>query len=631
MEASVNDKTGSGLDAMSWDAIEKAETLYGLLTDVCDRFGQHDAFSYQLLSKPNSPAETYTWGDLHHAVTQTANMFRDLGIGEEDVVGYLLPNTSETVLTLLGGMVAGRICPINPLLGVDQIVGILQSANVRVLVTLRSFPKTDIAQKASAATARTPSIRHVIEVDMLCYLKPPKAWIAGLLRPKNPVGHTASVVDFAKTVATYPGKALSFADPQQDRIVALFHTGGTTGIPKLVQHRQSGIIYNGWCSTTIGIDHESVIICPLPLFHVFAAYVVMISAMTTGAHVVFPTPAGYRGEGVFDNFWKLIEHWRVTYIITVPTALAALMQRPVDADVSSLKMALCGSAALPVELYSRFEDATGIKILEGYGLTEATCLVSANPADGVKKSGTVGFPFPHTHVRILDCAADGAIRRECAPGEVGEICVANPGVVPGATYMDPDRNHGLYADTSWLRTGDLGLFDDEGYLCITGRIKDLIIRGGHNIDPAVIEEALAGHDTIAMSGAVGQPDERLGEVPCVYVELVEGAQATPHDLLAFAEEVIDDRLATPAHVEILPVLPKTAVGKVFKPDLRKMAIKRVLATALAAIDIPATVNVDEEASRGLVATVQLANSTADREQCQELLGAYAVQWEICDA
>ncbi len=605
-------------------------TIYGLLTAVRDSHGQRDAISYQLLSDPAARAETFSWATLHCEVTRTANMFRDLGIGSGDVVAYLLPNTSETVLTLLGGMVAGKVCPINPLLGVDQIVGILEAADAKILVTLKSSPKTDIAQKASAAVARVPSISHVIEVDLLRPLTPPQSWIASLMRPRNPVNHPARRLDFNRTVATYPGHALNFPDPQEDRIIALFHTGGTTGTPKLVQHRQNGVIYNGWCSLTVGIDHESVIICPLPLFHVFAAYVVIISAATNGAHVVFPTPAGYRGEGVFDNFWQLVERWRVTYIITVPTALAALMQRPVDADISSLRMALCGSAALPVELYSRFEKATGIEILEGYGLTEATCLVSGNPAEGLKKSGTVGIPFPHTDVRILDCAPDGTIREECPPGEVGEICVTNPGVAPGETYTDPDRNQGLYADGSWLRTGDLGLFDDEGYLSITGRIKDLIIRGGHNIDPAIIEEALAGNDLIAMSGAVGQPDERLGEVPCVYVELVEGADATPQDLLAFAKRVIEDHLAVPAHLEILDALPKTAVGKVFKPDLRKLAIQRVLAGTLADLDIPATIAVEEEPSRGLVATVQLTRPDRDRERCEECLGAYAVQWSIQD-
>ena len=169
------------------------------------------------------------------------------------------------------------------------------------------------------------------------------------------------------------------------------------------------MIYQGWLSSELLVSEEDVIVCPLPLFHVFAAYPVLMAAVSSGAHIVMPTPAGYRGDGVFDNFWKLIERWKGTFMVTVPTAAAALMQRPVDADVSTLKTAFCGSAPLPVELFNRFQKATGVTILEGYGMTEATTLVSVNPFDGVKKIGSVGLPFPYTDVKILDCAADGSV------------------------------------------------------------------------------------------------------------------------------------------------------------------------------------------------------------------------------
>ena len=147
--------------------------------------------------------------------------------------------------------------------------------------------------------------------------------------------------------------------------------------------------------------------CPLPLFHVFAAYPILMSCLMTGAQMVMPTPQGYRGEGVMDNFWKLIARHKVSFLITVPTAVAALMQRKVDADVSTLRLAISGSAAMPVELFHRFEEATGVRVMEGYGMTEATCLVSINPPYGERKIGSVGFPFPYTDVRILHCDADG--------------------------------------------------------------------------------------------------------------------------------------------------------------------------------------------------------------------------------
>ncbi|MYI68790.1 MAG: AMP-binding protein, partial [Boseongicola sp. SB0673_bin_14] len=379
---------------------------------------------------------------------------------------------------------------------------------------------------------------------------------------------------------------------------------------------------------SILFDADSVIMCPLPLFHVFAVDPILMSAICSGAHVVFPTPAGYRGDGVFDNFWKLVERWQATFIIGVPTAFSALMQRPVNADISSVKTAFSGSAPLPIELYRKFESACGVEVIEGYGLTEATCLVSCNPIGGVKKVGSVGIPFPYTDVKILR-ATDGG-PEECAIEEVGEICVSNPGVVAGGTYTEAEKNADLYHFDRYLRTGDLGRVDGDGYIWITGRAKDLIIRGGHNIDPAVIEEALAGHESVALAGAIGQPDAHAGELPCAYVELVAGASVTPDDLTSFAEDRISERAALPKYIEIVDELPKTAVGKIFKPDLRRMAIRRVYNAALEADGHAARVaDVVEDKRLGLVARLD-GRDEADEAAITETLGVYTRPWQWAD-
>jgi acyl-CoA synthetase (AMP-forming)/AMP-acid ligase II len=344
--------------------------------------------------------------------------------------------------------------------------------------------------------------------------------------------------------------------------------------------------------------------------------------------MVMPTPAGYRGEGVFDNFWKLVERWKATFIITVPTAAAALMQRKVDADVSSLRYALCGSAPLPQVLFKQFEAATGVKILEGYGMTEATCLISCNPPNGERKIGSVGLPFPYTDVRILHCDEAGAITKECGVDEVGEICVANPGIRAGATYTDPSKNAGLYADGKYMRTGDLGRIDADGYLWITGRAKDLIIRGGHNIDPALIEEALAGHPAVAFVGAIGQPDQHSGEVPAAYVERKAGANVESADLIAYAESKVGERAAHPKYVEIMEELPKTAVGKVFKPALRQSAIARVYSKALADAGIDASVTAEEDKKLGQIAVVKLNGDGVSEEAINAVLGAFPRPWRL---
>jgi fatty-acyl-CoA synthase len=609
---------------MPWADRGTARSMYEFLGRAAKAHGDRSAVSFQLTSDPADKGETQTWAQLHARVTRTANLFRSLGVGEKDVVAYVLPNSSETVQVLLGGMVAGIVNPINPLLDPEQIGAILRETKAKVVVTLRAFPKTDLSARVAEALTHAPNVKTVLEIDLLRYLHPPKKWIAHFLRPKGAITHSARVLNFRTEVEKQPSDRLTFADATDDRVAAYFHTGGTTGMPKVAQHKVSGMVYNGWLGHRLLFRETDVVICPLPLFHVFAVYPILMSMIASGAHVVFPTPAGYRGEGVFDNFWKLVERWRVTYMVTVPTALAALMQRPVNADVSSLRGAFSGSAPLPIELFNRFEKATGVQIVEGYGLTECTCLVSVNPPDGAKKIGSVGIPFPYTHVRILHTNGNGGFR-ECAVDEIGEICVANPGVFEGSTYTEVDKNHKLFAEDRYLRTGDLGRIDADGYLYITGRAKDLIIRGGHNIDPAMIEEALMGHPAVGFVGAIGQPDAHAGELPCAYVELVKGATVSVAELAEYAREHIPERAAVPKHIEILSELPKTAVGKVFKPDLRRSAISRVLNAELAEAGLSArVVEVAEDKKRGLVARL---SPKQDEAGVQALMGKFTTQWD----
>ncbi|MGR3500711.1 acyl-CoA synthetase [Pseudaestuariivita sp.] len=609
-------------NAMPWDQRDKAVTLWDMLSHTAERFPSRPAISYQILSGPKDKAETLSWSELQAQTAQAANLFRSLGVGPTDVVAYLLPNANETVLTLLGGCVAGIANPINPLLDAEQIGAILRETNAKVLVTLKGFPKTDVPQKADAAVALAPNVETVLEVDLNRYLTPPKSWIVPLIRPKVQVTHKAKVLNFRAELAKQP-RTLAFEDVKEDRVAAYFHTGGTTGMPKVAQHKYSGIIYNGWLGDTLLFTEEDNVICPLPLFHVFACHVILMACLSSGAHVIFPTPQGYRGDGVFDNFWKLVERWKITFVITVPTAISAMMQRPVDADVSSIKTSFSGSAPLPLELFKRFEKATGVSIVEGYGLTEATCLVSINPVDGEKKVGSIGIPFPYCDVRIVKQTPDGPV--ECETDEIGEICVSNPGVFPGNTYTEADKNVDLYYWGTHLRTGDLGRMDADRYLWITGRAKDLIIRGGHNIDPAEIEEALLGHDAVAFAGAIGQPDAHSGELPCAFVELVSGASVTTDELMAYCKEQVLERAAQPKHLEILDELPKTAVGKVFKPDLRKSAITRVYNAALSEAGVDAQVtSVIDDKKRGLVAQV---SGKADDDAITHVLGAYTRPWD----
>ena len=615
---------------MPFDARIDARTVYQQLSATAGKFPNRPAVTFQIKSGENDKAESLSWSEYKGKVTAAANMFRADGIGLDDVVAYVLPNCNETAITLLAGATAGIVNPVNPLLDPEQIGAILRETGAKAVVTLAPFPKTDVAQKVAQAVALAPNVKTIYQVDLKRYLSPPLSWIVPLIRPKVEASHSARVVDFNAEMARHSSAALSFEDVDNDRFCSMFHTGGTTGMPKVARHRHVGMLYNGYCGHSYMFTEEDTLICPLPLFHVLAAYPVMMSCLNSGAQMVMPTPQGYRGEGVFDNMWKLIERHKVTFMVTVPTAVAQLMQRPVNADVSTLRYALSGSAPMPIELFRKFEDATGVKILEGYGMTEATCLVSINPPAGERKIGSVGLPFPYTDVKIQYSDDAGNVTKVCEVDEVGEICVANPGVMVGETYTEEHKNTGLFSGGTHLRTGDLGRIDADGYVWITGRAKDLIIRGGHNIDPAVIEEALMGHPQVAFAGAIGQPDAHAGEVPCVYVELIEGGKVSEEELTAYAEQNIGERAAHPKFLSIVDELPKTAVGKIFKPDLRKMAITRIYNEALDKAGIEErVVDVVESKKLGLVAMLSAGGS--DDAAIQNVLGSFSAPWQRADA
>ncbi len=600
-----------------------AASVYDMMSATAASHANRPALSFQIKSGPKDRAETLDWAGLHDRVTRAANLFRSLGVGPGDGVALLMPNCNETVIAMLGALTAGVVCPINPLMEVAQIAALLRETRAKVLVSLTPFPKTDLAQKAHEAAMFAPDLAAIVEVDLKRYLAPPISWLIPLMRPKIEIRHAKRVIDFEEALAGQPGDRLTFAEGPSTRIAANFHTGGTTGLPKVAQHRQDGMLYNGMIGAFDFIGADDVLICPLPMFHVLGAYPVLMSCLASGAHLVLPTPAGYRGDGVMDNFWALVERWGVTFMVMVPTAASALMQRPVTHDVSSLRYALCGSAPLPVELFGRFEKACGVKVLEGYGMTEATCLVAINPPEGERKIGSVGLPVPYTHVRILDCAIDGTVRRDCGVDEIGEICIEAPGIFPG--YLEAERNFGVFTEPGGLlRTGDLGRIDADGYLWITGRLKDLIIRGGHNIDPRVIEEALCGHHDVALAGAIGQPDAVAGELPCAYVELRAEATVTVAELLEFARAHIPERAAVPKHLEIIDAMPKTAVGKVFKPALRKRAITRVYSAALKKAEVEASVEVVEDKTRGLVVRV---GGPADPDAIAAVMNELPLPWE----
>ncbi|RYY65567.1 MAG: acyl-CoA synthase, partial [Comamonadaceae bacterium] len=364
-------------------------------------------------------------------------------------------------------------------------------------------------------------------------------------------------------------------DPQlgPGRIAALFHTGGTTGAPKLVQHTHGNEAHTAWFAHRYyGFDETTVEINGFPLFHVAGAFVYGLSLLAIGACQVLPTVTGMRNAAFLLSYWAFCERESVTALAAVPTILAGLCNTPIDADISRVRVAYTGGSPLPTELAARFEATTGIAVRNILGMTESAGLVSIEPTAAPRVPGSAGLRLPYTELRVVPWRDGQAhLAGECATGETGVIVFRGPHVGPG--YTDPARNVGMFEADGWLVSGDLGHLDANGYLHVTGRAKDVIIRGSHNIDPQLVEDAFLAHPAVAICAVVGEPDAHSGEVPAAFVTLKPGVSIAGAGLLAEVMPTVYERPAVPKRVVVLEAMPTTAVGKIYKPALRLRAIE----------------------------------------------------------
>jgi fatty-acyl-CoA synthase len=334
------------------------------------------------------------------------------------------------------------------------------------------------------------------------------------------------------------------------------------------------------------------------------------------------TPAGYRTPGLLDAFWSIARRFEATTFSAVPTILAALMVRPMpDGGLPQLKHVFCGAAPLPRQVALGFEQVTGVRIHEGYGLTEGSCVSTVSPPLGQRQLGTVGIRIPYQELMLFALGTDGRPSSLAAPGATGVIAIRGPNVFPG--YLRDADNQGIWIEGGWYNTGDLGRFDDDGRLVLCGRAKELIIRGGHNIDPLMVEEALQAHPGVAMAAVVGQPDRHAGELPIAYVMAKPGVDVSPEALLDHARASLPERAAVPVRIEVLPALPLTAVGKVSKPHLRLLAIDHVFVDALHAVGLDG-VSAKSRLSPEHGMVVDLSGPASARTAAMELAGLYPV-------
>jgi len=514
-----------------------------------------------------------TYRELDEKADRFAAGLRGIGVKKGDRVGIMLPNSPTYLIAFFGVLRAGAsVVQTNILYKARELEELYNDAGATVVVTLDIFLPNLLKAKP-----KTP-IKHVIVADV-------KDFLPGLLAALYPIkkkkdlkkeGHWPLVVPREPWVSQFmdllasppqPGKEPP-VDPAND--VAVFqYTGGTTGTPKgamLTHHNLVANVYQCAAWVPFSKPGQEVMMAALPMFHVFGLTVAMLIAVKLGATIVLhPNPRE------IEKILKLITKHRPTLFPGVPTMYVGLLSHPrlAKANLRGIRACLSGAAPLPMEVRRRFEQLTGGKLVEGFGLTEASPVTHANPlTEGGLVKECIGIPLPDTDAKVVDAEAGV---KEMPMGEPGELVIKGPQVMKGY-WNKPDETARVLRD-GWLYTGDIARIDEDGYFYIVERKKDMIIASGYNVYPREVEEVLFKHPAVQEAAVIGVPDPYRGETVKAFVILKAGAAATAEELITYSKEHLA-AFKVPKAIEFRAELPKSMVGKVLRRTLREEELKK---------------------------------------------------------
>jgi long-chain acyl-CoA synthetase len=511
-----------------------------------------------------------SYAELNELSDAFAVALRGMGVTRGDRVALLLPNCPQFCIAELGAWKAGAVvAPLNAIYTDAEIELALREQQIDTIVTLTRF-----YERIKRLQPRT-TVHRVIATNIKEYFPRYLRWLFTLVRERRD-GDRVRVADndhqFSRLLAAHRGERLPEPRPAAGDVAVLLMSGGTTGTPKGVAgdhaaYTMAGLQLQAWMASAL--DAGDVVLLPLPLFHVYANVGVQSFAFVTGSTLALvPNPRDLK------DLLATVRRVKPAFFNGVPTLYVSLLAHPdVQAgkvDFKSVKICFSGAAALMAETKSRFESMTGGRLVEGYSLTEAMMATCVNPVKGPNKIGSVGMPLPDVFVRIVDNDDEVTV---LPPGTTGEVCLSAPQLMRGfwnraeETAMALRHHADTGADRLWLHTGDLGYLDEDGYLFIVDRKKDLIKTSGFQVWPREVEEALAAHPAVSEVGVAGVADATKGEAVKAWVVLRPGRRATEEELRNHCRGLLAP-YKVPTHVEFRTELPKTMIGKVLRRALR---------------------------------------------------------------
>jgi fatty-acyl-CoA synthase len=560
----------------------RGRDLVAMIRDAAEADADKPALSFLPSGKADGEALHSTRGNLACGAAAFAAHLAGQGIGRGDVVATLLPNGPGTVAAAIGTLSAAILAPINLFLEAAQVRQLVAESGAKAILVPRDPPPALADMFANVRAALAHDAVRKIGVDT------GSKWFCG-------DGNGALTP-----------RALT-------ECVALFHTGGTTGLPKFVPLTARNIAAAAIISQfAYGYRENDNVLCAMPMFHVGGLLACSLFPLACGSQVSILGALGFRGDGVVAALPDTIAGIGASVVIGPPTVMAQLATNPPDTRrANRLRLFVSGAAALPRSIGLRLSAATSMPVVEPWGLTEATLAVTSGPRDGAMKQGSVGLALPYCEVKAFRPNAASKSAPSCNSDEIGVLGIHGPMVFDG--YLNRGPQSQPFLSEGWLDTGDLGRVDADGFVWVTGRAKELIKRGGHGIDPGMIEDALLAHPDIALAAAIGKPDPYAGEIPVVYVQPRVGAKIDPDRIIAFARDRITERAAVPKEIVVLDRLPLTAIGKVHKQALKLDITRRTAETVVRAIagpDALIDVRAEPHALHGLVLYARVPRTDA---------------------